>query len=441
MRKIVLLAIVVVTSFSRLPAEGVAQQLNPVIEWNRTLLVIVRTAGAQPATVHPTRNFAILHAAIYDAVNAIDRTHQPYLVRLAHVPRDASQDAAADAAAHEVLVNLYPSFKDTLDNQLEALLAAIPDNEHKTDGVTVGVNVADAVLALRANDGSAATPPPFVSVDEPGTYQLTPPNFKPAQFTHWAAVTPFAIEFAGEFRPEPPPSLTGDRYEDAFNEIKSVGIQNSTTATADQKQIGLFWNGAIQNYWNEIAQTLAVQHQLTTAQDARLFALLDVTLADTVIAFYDAKYTYRFWRPVTAIRAADSDNNAQTQADPNWLPQSTNTAPDPSYPGAHAAISNAAATVLIFFFDSDRFNQQVTSETLPGIIRSFHTISDIAHEATVSRILAGQHFRFDEDAGRVLGIRLGDFVSDRFFGHRHFGDFDDESSAGEATEVFAGKSR
>jgi hypothetical protein len=269
------------------------------------------------------------------------------------------------------------------------------------------------------------TPPPFNPVNEPGSYQLTPPNYKPAQFTHWSGVTPFAIEFASQFRPGPPPSLTSDRYEDAFNEIKLLGILNGTTATADQMQIGLFWNGAIQNYWNEIAQTLAIQHQLTTVQNARLFALLNITLADTVIAFYDAKYTYNFWRPVTAIRAADSDNNPRTPADPNWLPQSTNTAPDPSYPGAHAAISNAAATVLISFFDSDQFNQQVTSESLPGVTRSFRTISDIAHEATLSRILAGQHFRFDEDAGRILGIRVGDFVSDRFLNHRYFGDSDD----------------
>jgi hypothetical protein len=424
MRKTLLLVSLLASNFSTVPAETAPQTLNSVIAWNRSLLVIVRTPGAQPATVHATRNFAILHAAIYDAVNAIDQTHQPYLIRIPDVSRHASQDAAADAAGHEVLVNLYPSFKNSLDSQLEMLLGAIPDSQDKTDGIAIGQSVADAILAIRANDGSAVTPPPFVPVNEPGSYQLTPPNFKPAQFTHWSGVTPFAIESASQFRPEAPPSLTSDRYEDAFNQIKLVGMLNSTTATAYQKQIGLFWNGAIQNYWNEIAQTLAINHQLTTAQDARLFALLNITLADTVIAFYDAKYTYRFWRPVTAIRSADSGSDPQTLADPNWLPESTNTAPDPSYPGAHAAISNAAATVLTFFFDSDRFSQQVTSETLPGVVRSFRTISDIADEATLSRVLAGQHFRFDEDAGRILGIRVGDFVSDRFLKHSHLGDSD-----------------
>jgi hypothetical protein len=248
---------------------------------------------------------------------------------------------------------------------------------------------------------------------------LTPPNFKPAQFTHWSKVTPFAIESASQFRPGPPPALSSDVYADAFNEIKSVGMLNSTMATPEQKQIGLFWNGAIQNYWNEIAQTLALDHNLSTAPTARLFALLNLAAADSVIAFYDAKYTYNFWRPVTAIREASPAINPATTPEPNWLPQSTNTAPDPSYPGAHATISHAAAAVLTEFFDSDNFNQDVTSETLPGVLRSFKTISGIAAEATLSRVLAGQHFRFDENAGSELGSNLGQFVSANFLGRRH----------------------
>jgi hypothetical protein len=388
-------------------------------------LTIVRTPGAQPATVHPTRSFAILHAAIYDAVNSIDRGHQPYLVQLSGVSPRASQEAAVDAAAHEVLVALYPKLQATLDTQFQQLLSAIPDGQEKTDGIDIGQRVADDILAIRSNDGSNATPPVFVQVVAQGSYQLTPPNFRAAQFTHWARVTPFAIQAANQFRPGPPPGLKSDAYEDAFNEVKSLGILNSTTATADQKQIGIFWNGAIQNYWNEITQTLAIERNLTTAQNARVFALLDITLADTVIAFYDAKYTFKFWRPVTAIREADTNINGRTAPDPNWLPQNTNTAPDPSYPGAHASISNAAATILISFFDSDRFNQPVTSETLPGVVRSFKTISDIAEEATASRVLAGQHFRFDENAGTRLGDHLGDFVFDHFLQRRHREDRDD----------------
>jgi len=422
MKKTLLLAFLFFAGVSVAVNPAAAQAVNPVVQWNRTLLSIVRTPGAQPATVHSTRSFAILHAAIYDAVNSIDRTHKPYLVQLSGVSRQASQDAAADSAAHEILVKLYPNFQTSLDSQFEQLLAEIPDSQGKTEAIHIGETVADDILAIRNHDGSGATPPPFVPVNVPGSYQLTPPNFKPAQFTHWSNVTPFAIEFANQFRPGPPPALTSDAYEDSFNEIKSVGMLNSTTATADQKQIGLFWNGAIQNYWNEIAQTLSIDYHLSTAQNARLFALLDLSLADSVIAFYDAKYTFNFWRPVTAIRAADTDNNPQTLADPNWLPQSMNTAPDPSYPGAHASMSHAAATVLISFFDSNRFEQQVTSETLPGVVRSFETISDIAAEATVSRVLAGQHFRFDENAGQRLGDDVGDFVFDNYLTRRHHDD-------------------
>jgi hypothetical protein len=394
--------------------KATAQVVNPVIQWNRFLLTIVRTPGAQPATVHPTRSFAILHASIYDAVNTIDQTHTQYLVQLSGVSHTASQDAAADAAAHEVLVNLYPTFQANLDSEFNQALAQIPDGQDKTDGIAIGQRVADQFLAFRKNDGSSDTPSVFVPINVPGTYQLTPPNFKPAQFTHWSKVTPFAIESSSQFRPGPPPALTSDIYEDAFNEIKAVGMLNSTVATPEQKLIGLFWNGAIQNYWNEIAQTLAIEHKLTTAETAREFALLNITVADTVIAFYDAKYTYKFWRPVTAVREADAANNPATNADPNWLPQSTNTAPDPSYPGAHAAISHAAEYVLTFFFHTNAFHQQVTSETLPGVVRSFATIPDIAEEATLSRVLAGQHFRFDENAGAELGTHLADFVRAHF---------------------------
>src|ERR1700730_12484519 len=268
-----------------------SQQVNPVVQWNRALLAIVRTPGAQPATVHPTHSFAIMHAAIYDAVNAIDRKHRPYRVRLSGVPRDASQDAAAAAAAHEVLVALYPAFRATLDTQLQQSLAQIPDGKGKTEGVLIGQSVADEIVAARSNDGSNAPPIHYVFGTAPGDYQPTPPNFPPQpQFTHWSHVTPFTLERANQFRPGPPPALTSDAYSDAFDQIKSLGIANGTTATADEALTGRFWNGAIQNYWNEIAQTLALERNLTTAESARLFALLNLTFADGVIAFYDAKY-------------------------------------------------------------------------------------------------------------------------------------------------------
>ena len=228
----------------QVPHNSTIKAVNQVVSWNAALLTIVRTPGAQPTTVHPTRSFAIMHAAIYDAVNAIDRTHQPYLVRLRGVSRSASQDAAAHSAAHEVLVKLYPNFQPTLDAQLEQSLALIPDGPDKTEGSTIGKTVADQILAARSNDGSSAPPIIFFFVNAAGDYQSTPPNFPPQpQFTNWSHVTPFALESANQFRLGPPPALTSDAYTDAFNEVKSLGIVKSTTATADQALTGVFGMG------------------------------------------------------------------------------------------------------------------------------------------------------------------------------------------------------
>jgi len=392
-----------------------AGSVDEVIQWNRTLLTIVRTPGAQPATVHPTRGFAIMHAAIYDAVNTIDATHKPYLVRVERISPHASQEAAVAAAAHETLIALYPAFQTTLDQQYDQSLAQIPDGADKTTGIDVGRAVALATLTLRSDDGSAATPIPFVFGNAPGDYQSTPPNF-PAQpvFTHWSRVTPFALERANQFRLGPPPALTSAAYTAAFNEVKSLGIANGTAATADQALIGRFWNGAIQNYWNEITQAAVQAHHLTTARSARVFALLNLTLADEVIAFYDSKYTYNLWRPVTAIRAAATDGNPDTAADPNWLPQAGKTAADPSYPGAHATISAGGAFVLSAVFGDTPFRLSVTSEVLPGVVRSFDGFAAVENEASLSRVYAGQHFRSDENAGERLGSAVADFVVDNF---------------------------
>jgi hypothetical protein len=414
MHKIVVPLLLLCASFtaqaSNSTSDSAGQAPNPVVQWNQTLLVIVRTPGAQSATIHPTRSFAMMHAAIYDAVNSIDRTHSPYLVQIAHISRRASEDAAADTAAHDVLVALYPAFQATLDAQLQQLLAQIPEGAHKDQGISVGQLVADTVLDARSADGSATPPPAFVFGTAPGDFQSTPPNFPKPQFTGWSKVTPFALESASQFRPGPPPDLQSDTYADALNEVKSLGIVKSTTATADQALTGRFWNGAIQNYWNEIAQTAVLAAGLTIPESARLFALLNLTFADDVIAFYDAKYTYNFWRPVTAIRAADTDNNPETVADPNWLPEVGNTTPDPAYPGAHAVISGSAGFLLRSFFEQDQFNFNVTSEVLPGVERSFSSFSAAEREAILSRIFAGVHFRTDLTTGKDLGEDVARFI-------------------------------
>jgi hypothetical protein len=389
-----------------------AQSPDQVIQWNRILLGILRTPGAQPPTIHPTRSMAILHAAVYDAVNAIAKTNAPYLVHL-KATRHASEPAAAASAAHAVLVRLYPGQVAALDGDLAVSLSQVPDGRAKDQGIKVGEEAAAAILTLRSEDGSAAAPIPFVPGPNPGDYQLTPPGFFQPVFTHWPFVQPFTLRSANQFRPAPPPALTSDTYTDSFNEVKSLGMAGSTTRTADQTVVARFWGAPIQNYWNEIAQTAALAHGTTLAQNARLFALLDLTLADSVIAFYDAKYAYHFWRPITAIRAAANDGNPATAGDPNWTPLAT-TALDPSYPGAHAVVSAAGADVLSGFFGNDNEKFAVTSEVLPGVERVFTSFSAAADEASLSRIYAGQHFRFDQVAGQRLGGRIADLVLENF---------------------------
>jgi hypothetical protein len=407
--------VVYVSSASTLEQSGqpdkiAAPAVNPVVQWNRILLAIVRTPTAQPATIHPTRSFAMMHAAIYDAVNAIDKSHRPYAVRLSHVSPSASQNAAAAAAAHDVLVALYPQFQADLDAQLQASLAMAsgPDED---EGARVGQIAAAAILALRQNDGSATPPLPYEFGQNPGDYQSTPPNF-PAmpQFRNWSQVVPFALPRANLFRPGAPPALNSVQYSSSLNEVQAFGVAGGTWSSPDQTLTGQFWNGAIQNYWNEIAQTISEAERLSTAERARLFALLNFAVADGVIAFYDAKYTYNFWRPVTAIRAADSVAQAATVADPNWLPSVGNTPPDPSYPGAHAVVSAAALDVLISVLRRDRFALAVTSEVLPGVTRTFRSLSAAADEASSSRIFAGVHFRFDLESGSRLGHRVAALV-------------------------------
>jgi hypothetical protein len=237
-------------------------------------------------------------------------------------------------------------------------------------------------------------------------------------------VTPFALQQGDQFRPGRPPALISDRYGDDVNEVQSLGISGGTTATPDEALTGRFWNGAIQTYWNEIAQTASLDRRLTIAQKARLFALLNLTFADGVIAFYDAKYTYNRWRPVTAIRAAGTDDNTETTPDANWLPEVGNTAADPAYPGAHAVISAAGAAILSAVLRRDHLDFAVTSEVLPGVERSFASFSSAADEATQSRIFAGVHFRTDLTSGHRLGRDIADVVLDHFLTRRHQHDED-----------------
>ena len=319
-----------------------------VVDWNRELLGIVKTAGAQPATIHATRSFAILHAAIYDAVISIERDAPPYLFAL-NAPQEANADAAAAVAGHDVLAALYPAMRSVVDQQLAAELGAIPAGLARQDGEQVGAEAASIMLAVRANDGAGGTPPAFHPGSAPGNYQPTPPSLAMPVFTNWSYVAPFVLRDATQVRPDAPPALASQAYADAVNEVKSLGQDSSTTRTADQTEVAKFWAPPIWNTWNQIAESSALSHHTDLEQTAALFAALNLTFADGVIAFYDAKYAYQLWRPVTAIRSADTDGNPATIGDPAWTPLAA-TAPDPSYPGAHSTISAAGAVVLASFF-------------------------------------------------------------------------------------------
>jgi hypothetical protein len=382
---------------------------DQVIQWNQELQKVLVAPGAQPASIHPTRTLAIAQIAVYDAVNGILGGGRPLLVDL-HGPRSASAEAAGAAAARTTIDALLPSQQPTIDAFFQASLAQIGSGEHVERGVRFGTQVAEAVLAARANDGSTAAPPAFMPLAGPGEYQLTPPAFAPAGFTQTSHVTPFALESASQFRAAPPPALTSARYAADFNEVKSLGELNSNTRTAEQTAIGKFWGAApIWIVWNQIAGQAAVGLGNNLAQNARLFAALDTTLADSAIALYDAKYAFHRWRPITAITAPDQGNDT-TVADPNWVPLA-NTANDPSYPGAHATFSQAASSVLEDFFGTDVFSFSLTNPSV-GINRSFTSFSAASNEASDSRIFAGQHFRYDEQAGQTLGSQVADFVAD-----------------------------
>jgi hypothetical protein len=379
---------------------------DQVIQWNQELQKLLVAQGAQPASIHPTRTLAITQIAVYDAVNGILGGGAPLLVDL-HGPRSASSEAAVASAARTALDALLPSQQSSIDAFFQASLAQIGSGEHVERGVLFGERVATAVLVARATDGATATPPGFTPGSGPGEYQLTPPTFAPAAFTQTADVAPFVLQSASQFRPAAPPALTSAKYAADFNEVHALGELNSTTRTADQTAIGKFWGAApIWIVWNKVADQAAVGFGNSLEQNARLFALLDTSLADGAIALYDAKYAFHRWRPITAITATDQ-GNPNTTADPNWGPLA-NTANDPSYPGAHATFSQAAATVLEDFFGTDVFSFSLMNPS--GLTRTFTSFSQASDEASASRIFAGQHFRYDEDAGQTLGSQVAGFV-------------------------------
>src|SRR5438094_562191 len=385
---------------------AVPARADVVTDWNNAALDAIRSNNTAPPIA--SRALAILHASIYDAVNGIARTHEPYLVPSA-VPASASRPAAASAAAHQALVNLFPANASSFDAFHAATLAAIPDGPQKTAGIVWGEFVADQILSARANDGSdALVPPPDGS--GPGVWVPTPPAFSPYLLPQWGFVVPFGMSSSSQFRPPGPPSLDSDQYAADYNEVKELGAALGSTRTAEQTQIALFWaDGAgtatPPGHWNSIAQIIAAGQGNTLEENARLFALLNIAMADAAICAWDAKYAFHFWRPVTAIAFAE----------PNLMWASfIVTPPFPDYVSGHSTFSGAAATVLPLFYGTEDLPFTTGSDFLPGVTRSFSTCLDAAEEAAVSRLYGGIHFRSANEDGLQAGISIGEWTDSHY---------------------------
>src|SRR5262245_21109089 len=400
-----------------------------VLEWNQLALHAVGQARVTPMVA--SRALAITQAAVYDSVVAIDRSFEPYHAHV-HASRGASLEAAAAQAAHDTLTALFPAQAGTFDSALAADLAGIPPGR-ACQGVEVGREVARQILDWRSTDGSGATVT-YTPGTDPGDWRPTPPAFLPALAPHWRYVTPFAMTRGDQFRPGAPPALDSADYAAAFDEVKDLGRADSTTRTAEQTQIARFWNDGLgtafaAGYWNRIAQDVATDRGLDLVSDARLFALLNIALADSLISCWDAKYSYNLWRPVTAIRAADTDGNPDTEADAGWTPLLV-TPNFPSYTSAHSTASAAAAGVLTALF-GDHNDFTVSAVSVP-FTRSFGSFEAAAAEAGRSRIYGGIHYTFDSvnalaAGGQVADYVLGNFLKPRDEGHEPDGRNDDHT--------------
>jgi hypothetical protein len=385
-----------------------------VIQWNNIMREAIQTAGTSATAA--SRIGAITHAAVYDSINALARTHEPYLVDVLAHPR-ASREAAVAAAAHRALVGLYPAQGAALDVKLIASLATIPDGKAEDDGVALGRSVADQILALRQNDGSGVVLPPYLGAPGPGQWRPTSPT-APGQLPQWADVTPFAMTSPDQFRPADPPLLTSAEYTAAFNEVKELGSATSVTRTADQTATARFWaSGAgtpsAIGHLNLMAQIAAQQQGNTLEMNARLFAALNIAMADATISGWDVKYEVNYWRPQAGIREAADDGNDATVADPAWTPL-LSTPPHPSYISTLSSNSSAAATVLASFFAADNIAFTLPAQSAGLAARSFASFSQAAREAADSRIYAGIHWGFDNEVGLETGATIAQYVMANF---------------------------
>ena len=407
---------------------GQPQNVNAVTHWNR---IATEIFPIEPGPIIDSRDFAILHAAIHDAVNGIERRYEPYTIDLSFP--GASVDAAVARAAHDVLGELAPSQRERIDREFAAAVGGVPDGPAKDAGLILGEQTARANLERRSGDGIVPGPwppqtgpitePVYVPTGAPGEYDFTPPFDAPpigpvALFPGWRRLTPFVVDLE-RHRLKGPDPLDSRRYARDVIVVKSVGSLQSTTRTPDQAETAFFWFEEDWSMWNGIARTAIEQQQLDPWQAARVLALLNFALADSGIAAMDAKYHFRFWRPYTAIRRAAEDGNEHTDADPDWLPllwtppgtpPTFFIPPFPDYPSLAAVSSAAAAEVLTKLIGNDvRF--EATSDTLPNVTRRFVSFRQAAHEHGMSRVFGGIHFPHAVEDGFAQGKGIGREVS------------------------------
>jgi hypothetical protein len=373
-----------------------------IIQWNQQAMA---TGGP-----HLERTLAMTHLAMFDAANAVDRRYAPYLA-LPAAPAGASAEAAAAAAAHGVLVRLFPDERETLGAALERSLADVPDGRRRAQSVEYGHLIAQRMYEARLADTIAPPPPPPAFGTAPGDYRDTEPEQPQANDGKAGHTKPFGLESASQFRPGPPPALTSARYARDLEEVRQRG-GSASSRTADQEQAARWHAEPGSAQVNRIARTEAATDGRSLVEHARLFALLNLAVADADVSAFDAQYTYRFWRPVTAIRQADFQASPDTRQGPVWSPFLP-TPPSPEYPSSLATIQAAGARVLTAYFG--RFHSfRATSGAMPGMTRAYANFDAFADEGATASILSGMQFRTSVDEGRQMGAKVADWLVDHF---------------------------
>jgi hypothetical protein len=376
-----------------------------VTDWNEK--VVAASIAARQSPPVQARNMAMVHLAMFDALNSIEPRYTPYRVQL-QVPSTTSSIAAASAAAHYLLVRLYPDqLKDT-DAALKAALAAVPDGDAKAQGLQLGEKVAAAMLQDRSKDGATA-PDTYRPHAAAGTYV---PTVLPAA-SSWGAVKPFALKSGNQFRPGAPYALNSAQWAKDYIEVKRMGAKTGSGRSAEQTEIARFWEQIGAATYNPLVRQILAAKNPDLMENARLFALVSIASADAFIAIFDAKYAYNFWRPVTAIRNGDMDGNDATERDAAWEPIIP-TPMHPEYPCAHCISQSSVATAMSATFGDAVPTVKLTSTTAPGVTRSFSRLSDYVTEVINARVYDGVHYRTSGEVGAEMGRKIGEYVMQNY---------------------------